>query len=402
MNTPRTSILEGRVRGALADHAARSPIDPDAWAKTVARSRRRFPLILPAWLPAGLVIPAAAAVAVAVVVLAATTLTGREALPGSPGGAGTATRASTGASASPDPYGTPAAPPGPGDSLYDLAPPITPMIELTMKFPGQTDWYFVWLGRATRPVASGAKSLLCFVVYVGNRPAGGWTTPAPHLKPHQVARIQGGIGSVLFGIAAPEVTSLTVQLPTGGQPGLVKSGRDFPYKVWLANTAEHGTTRLIFRDAAGQQVTQLTQNLPALPVQPRDGGITVFGASGDTMIAYRRADSEIGFWDADGNVTGWLSDRAHPLAVLENWHDEIQWFGWAPAEVARIGIRVGDGPVVTVRTIAGWPGSGIRLWGPLDEPADGTIGDTMLITYDAAGQILAQLPLRSAIYPNAG
>jgi hypothetical protein len=401
MDTLEGSALENRLRSALAERAAHSPVSPDAWDKTAARSRRRFRLIRPAWLPAGLMIPVAAAVTVVAVIFATTTLTGGVAPSSSitPHTGQISTPASNGASASPGPYGSPAAPPGPGNGIYDQAPPITSMIEFKMVFPGQTDWYYFWLGRATRSVPGGSAGtiLLCDVVYVGSHSGGGAATVEPHLQPRQVARIFGGIGTMVFGMAAAQVTSVTAQLPDGDQAGQIKPGRGFPDKIWIANTAEHGTTRLVFRDPSGQQVALLTQSMPMLPVQPRSGGITVFSSPGNAMIAYRRAGDEIGFWDTDGNVTGWRSAWTHPLAVLENSHHETQWFGWAPSGVARIGIQVTGGPVVNVPTIAAWPGSGIRLWGPLNEPDDGAFRATKLITYNAAGHVLEQEPLLSIL-----
>ena len=73
------STIEDRLRDALTERARHSPVHPDAWDQTLARTRRR-----PrsgAW--ARYVIPAAAAAAVVAIVAAATVLTGRGS--GSPG-----------------------------------------------------------------------------------------------------------------------------------------------------------------------------------------------------------------------------------------------------------------------------------------------------------------------------
>ena len=67
------NALEDRLREALAERAAHCPIDPDAWDKTVARSRRRIRLARPARFPAGF---AAAAAAVVAIVVTATAVTG--------------------------------------------------------------------------------------------------------------------------------------------------------------------------------------------------------------------------------------------------------------------------------------------------------------------------------------
>jgi len=102
------NALEDRLREALAERAAHSPIDPEAWDKTVARSRRRIRLAGPGWFPAGFVIPAAAAVAVVAIVVAAAAvtggLTGGRGSPGQhPSGPATAGATSRGAPPPPDP-----------------------------------------------------------------------------------------------------------------------------------------------------------------------------------------------------------------------------------------------------------------------------------------------------------
>ena len=59
------NTIEDRLRDALRERAAHSPIDPDAWARTVARSRRR-PGRAPGW--SKFMIPLAAAAAVVAIV----------------------------------------------------------------------------------------------------------------------------------------------------------------------------------------------------------------------------------------------------------------------------------------------------------------------------------------------
>ena len=73
------TTLEDRLREALAERAALSPVDPDAWDKAMARSRRGRLGRLWWQRPArtGLLVPAAAAAAVAAVIIAATTLAGQ-------------------------------------------------------------------------------------------------------------------------------------------------------------------------------------------------------------------------------------------------------------------------------------------------------------------------------------
>jgi hypothetical protein len=392
------TTLEDRLREALAERAAHSPIAPDAWHKTLARGRRRPRL---GWAlrwtsgHAGLVIPAAAAAAVVAIIVAATTLTGGAVPRANPGAAVSHAPAGGGTSPSPDPTGTPAAPPGPGNLMFKLAPPATPMIEFKMVFPGQTDWYFLWLGHYTRSATG--ELMLCDVTYVGNHPGGGWCSAAPRLGTHQVVRQAGGMGSVLIGIGAAEVASVTAWLPSGDVPGQVKSGRGFPYKIWLADIAMRGRTVVVFRDAAGREVARLTNTgLPPLPPRPSSGGITVFSLPGDTMTAYLK-DGKIGFWGSDGNVTGWMAIEPSRLRMLENWHNRIEWFGYAAADVARVALREASGRLFSVLTIPGWPGSRITLWGPVVVPVDVALRDITIITYDTAGHVLAKVPFQSAI-----
>jgi hypothetical protein len=67
------NTLEDRLRDALRERAARSPVNPDAWERTVARSRRQTGRS-PRWTQ--FMIPAAAAAAVVAIVVGATALTG--------------------------------------------------------------------------------------------------------------------------------------------------------------------------------------------------------------------------------------------------------------------------------------------------------------------------------------
>jgi hypothetical protein len=59
-------------------------------------------------------------------------------------------------------------------------------------------------------------------------------------------------------VTTREVTSVALPPGTGNLTGLVENGRGFPYHVWLMNSPILGGATLDFRDAAGQQVGQVT------------------------------------------------------------------------------------------------------------------------------------------------
>jgi hypothetical protein len=62
--------------------------------------------------------------------------------------------------------------------------------------------------------------------------------------------------------------------------------------------------------------------------------------------------------------------------------------------VARVALRLPDGQQFSSRTIPGWAGSGVVFWGPLMLPAQIAMPDDMIvITYDAAGHVLREVPL---------
>ena len=63
-------------------------------------------------------------------------------------------------------------------------------------------------------------------------------------------------------------------------------------------------------------------------------------------------------------------------------------------ELVRLADLLSDGQQFSSRTIPGWPGSGVVLWGPLTLPAQIAMpGDIIVITYDATGHVLREVPL---------
>jgi hypothetical protein len=70
------------------------------------------------------------------------------------------------------------------------------------------------------------------------------------------------------------------------------------------------------------------------------------------------------------------------------------WFGYAPSGTARVALQLADGRRFASRTIPGWPGSGVVFWGPLTLPTRIAMPyDIVVITYDAAGHVLREVPL---------
>jgi hypothetical protein len=248
------NTLEDRLRETLAERAQHSPIDPDAWDKTVARSRkrsRRGQLPWPTWFRSGLVLPIAAAATVAAIIVTATSLASSTSRSGpatssaSPTGGGTP--------ASPTPTGTPP-PPGRNDYLIQSTPPVTAIVPVKSTSGGQSTWTFLWFGYMKSDHSAGI--MLCSVTDGGNYYGSGGCAPI------QLQAQQGfveGTGSIKLGVAARQVTRASALLSSGRSiAGTVAYGAGFPDKVWLVNYPTAGTARIILRDAAGNEVTHLT------------------------------------------------------------------------------------------------------------------------------------------------
>lgn len=383
------STLEDRLREALAERAALSPVDPGAWDKTVDRSRRRLRWPWPA--RTGLLVPVAAAAAVAAVIVAAATLAGHVGPgPKPPGPA--------------NPSASRPAPPPPG-AIYQLArqiPPVTPFVPVSLVADGHQVRDFLWFGYVPGHAAAGIA--LCQFndggVYNGYSACTSGRLPAG--APARSAETDGS-GWIRLGVTARQVTSVTAVLP-GGQAvhGVVEPVRGISYKVWAVSYPADSAATVLFRDAAGHEVTRLDMpgDQPA-PSRPSHGGIALFRYGNDMMTAYRINGDRIGFWAGGDSMWSDVPVSESALDVIATGSTRSStgstpddWFGYAPSGTARVALRLADGRQFASRTIPGWPGSGVVFWGPLTLPAQIAMPyDMIVITYNAAGHLLHEVPV---------
>jgi hypothetical protein len=401
------STVEDRLRDALRERAARSPIDPDAWQKTVARTRRapRGPV----W--SRFIIPAAAGAAVTAIVLGVTVLTGHG---GPRAGSTGAKRVAPTASPTAMP-----APPGPDNAQMKQAPPVTAVVPMKLIVDGQTTWTFVWFGYLKNDRREGI--VMCTVTYRASYGGGGECRPED-VPAHQVAYSPGSYGDITIGTSLKQVSSVSAQLP-GGRivPGAVVSGRGFPYKVW-AVAYPSVNAHIVFRDADGHLLGLLS--VPGqfpVPSRPRSGGITVFsypagvenGPPGK-MTAYLLngrftgvIGKVVGFWDSANNLQWSITAASGPPAVFIAATDGpakglfVEFFGYAHQNVARVVLRLSNGRQYGAQTFAAWPGSGLRLFAfpaPTAQVRPGMPAN-VLTGYDAAGHVAYQMRSMAYMYP---
>jgi hypothetical protein len=383
------TAIEDRLRETLAERAALSPVDPDAWDKVVARSKRRrlrWAGRQPAaW--AGLLVPAAAAVAVAAVIVAATTLAGHVGRDHrSPGSATTSASPPVG----PMPAGM--------KHVVRQIPPVTPFVPVGLHADGHQVQDFLWFGYVPGDKAAGIA--LCQYnhggVYDGYARCTAGGLPAGTLA--RTAATDGS-GWIRLGMTARQVTSVTAVLPGGHTVrGTVKAVHGVPYKVWAVSYPVNTAARIVFRDAAGHEVTQLDvpKDAPA-PSRPAHGGIALFRYGTSMVTAYRISGGRIGYWYGGNSSWSDVPVSRSALSVDSTAGPSplpSDWFGYAPSGTARVALRLAGGRQVAAPTKPGWPGSGVVFWGPLRMPAHAAVSyDTIVITYDAAGHILRKVPL---------
>lgn len=332
--------LEDRLREALRERATQSPVSHDAWSRTLARTRRRgWPA---AW--TRFLIPVAAAAAVVAIIAGTGLLTGHR----SPNGTG-ATGPTAPATA------TPPAPPGPGDYLMQATPPVTAVVPVKLVLGGKTTWTFVWFGYMKS--ARGQGIALCAETYGAGYGGTGGCAAAP-VPAGQVASSAGGAGSIKLGAAAWRADSVTALLPGGRRvPGVLTSGRGFPYKVWAMIYPQPDSARVVFADAGGRRLGQLS--FPAdypVPAQPRTGGIRVFRypagtlePSAGTMTACLLdgrvvgvSGHVVGFWDSSSSseISSIPADGAPAVGIfggnVVNHARQAYFYGYAHENVRRV------------------------------------------------------------------
>ena len=373
-------------------------------------------------------IPAGAAAAVVVIAVVAAILAG--------GVSGRSGKVPVGAArTSPSATGSPRVT-GPSNSvissnLLQEDPPTTPIARLSIPpTPTKTVAYF-WLGDPSPAywvdeIPAGPQ--LCQFLYDGLVGVGGGFCEAPPSRAHLVTATENaGPWEIkgeefVMGVAAAQVKSVTAVLPDGHTyAGTVGGGRGLPYRTWAVSyRSGTGGVRLVFRDAAGRQVADVSAAAPQNPAriqQPRSGGVTVYryagvpGIPAGTVTGYL-VDGRVGFWsplfedDAaicpvpaggqpvlDGLVTTPITSGQTGATT------GVVALGYAHAGVARVVVRVPDGRLLSVSTFAaGWRGSDLRLWA-VKLPKDSfnvPKGKSMAVTataYDAAGRVIGTAQL---------
>ena len=375
--------LGERLREALRERAAQSPVSPDAWSRTLARTRRHT------WAPAWtrFVIPAAAAAAVVAIVAAATVLTGHGGLGGGHRSGG-ASRSASAPPARPAPLSQ-------QDYLIKQDPPVSQVVTVKTGTGRLAQWVYVWYAR----MKGGHGTVLCSEARWGTFTAGAGCQTF-RLSAHQPAALTGGSVSVMVGASGGQVASVRAHVP-GGQAvtGQLVSGRGFPARVWVVNLQDYGTATIVFLDAAGRQVGQLPILGPGLPAsgKPQHGGITVSHGNGFTWTAYL-VNGQVSFWS--GN---WMLGYSTTLPA--SWPPEVTvffnrlsggipgpsgFYGYAHDDIARVTVRLASGQLLTARTFPGWPGSGLRLWVAPVPSGLRSAPRYVALGYDSAGHLVWQ------------
>jgi len=396
------TTVEDRLRDALRERAAHSPIDPDAWPQTVARTRR-------AGRPGGwfrFSIPAAAAAAVVAIVVGAIALTSLGGLRGS----STATK---GATPTPSPSGMPA-PPGPGNREMQQAPPVTAVVPVKLIVGAQTTWTFVWFGYLKNDRAEGL--VMCTVTdgagYHGVGGCGPQNVPA-----HQVAYtngLYGPNGLIYIGTCLKQVTAVSAPQTDGRTVrGVVVSGRGFPYKFWAVVQYYAANLQIIFRGADGAELGHLPGDWYYATFRPHSGGITVFRYPADVdgprpgrIDAYLLNGKVAGvngtivvFFDSMNSPAIPTVPASGPPSVVmftetggSPKQTFVEFYGYAHENVTRVVLKLPDGRQYGAQTFAAWPGSGLRLWAfPVPAAVLLTPRQNVWVGYNAAGQVVWQM-----------
>jgi hypothetical protein len=417
LNNAGPDTAEDRLRAALQARAQDFTASQDAWEQLQARGQAAGRHRSPRPVLARYGIPAAAAAAVIIVIVAATTIV--HGVAGSPAGGHPASGRSLAG-----PTAAPRYTAGPDPRQLTMVPPATAVLGLRLKLYQAAG--FFWFGYNS-PDFWGYQEVspgLQFCNTVGSvygsedycypvtalRSAGHATVTAAN---YVTVRASIGNIAVYAGSAADQVTSVTAVLPDGRTfAGTIGSGRGFPDKAWLLPCPAAQGTRLVFRDASGQQLASLSTTLLPVPwlQQPRSGGITVLAGA---VPAYLTG-GHVAFWLRKSSFLAVSPDVAAGKQALAGMADvsiggtsgqyPVIALGYAHANVARIVVHLPGGKQVTVDTFTpGWPGSGLRLWTAKlgTGLVSGRAGLPALTAtaFDAAGHVVAQVRLGFTTFP---
>lgn len=390
------------MRDALSERATFSPIDPDAWERTLARSRRR-------WRPgrirvrAGMAAPLAAAAAIVAIVVAVTSVA--DAPPaGHPSQARTSAPVPT-----PSPTGTPCK----VDGLRSLC---TSEVVTVRQGSGAratvSSYYFAYLinPRTGKPDLSLDFCAMVNLQHPGPGSTGGGGCSSGSPGQDQVASSANAspVLNVQFGLAARQITSVTAVLTNGRRGhGVVVSGRGFAYKAWQVSYPVADPATLLFVDAAGRQVGKLfmaASDGSFNPLARPSGGIALFRVAAGMVSAYL-VNGLITFsvdntWDGAFPAKGWPAVTG--LLGSGSYWAGNECFGYVHPGVARVAIRLTNGFQTSVSTfVPGWPGSGVRFFAaalprsffPWGSPNPSTEPQGFVTAYDSAGRVMAREPL---------
>jgi hypothetical protein len=373
------NAIEDRLREALRERAMHFPTDPDAWERTVARTRR--PARGGPW--SRFAIPAAAAAAVVAIVAGATVLTGR-----------VGTHAGGPSSASPSV--TLPGPLGRNDYLIQQDPPVSEIVPVNITAGGQVKRVYVWFARMKGDAGKG--TMLCSEIWQ-QQTVNAAICQSVQISAQQVAVFTSGDSTIKLGASSRQVTSVSAQLPGGrAAAGKLVSGRGFPAKVWLVSYPLQDDAGIVFHDAAGHQIGHLTiAGAPVFPrAQPQHGGITVFRNAAGTTTAYLMG-GQVNFWSSPSAASSFSNVPASGPPEVGGFtaqdFDSYTWsefYGYAHGNVARVTVRMADGRQFGGQTFPGWKGSGIRLFA-FPGPARLVLRPKyVMLAYDAAGHVIWQ------------
>jgi len=399
------SALEEMLRDALATRAAQSPVDPDAWAKTVGRNRRFRPRLpgargWPAWF--GWLAPVTAAVTMITIVLGTLGLAG---LWRNHAATGLAPAAPPSA---PSPITVTSGAQLPAEDRYMLKDisPTGPVTRLTANADHARVSVYVWFGYVPGDAAAGQA--ICDAVQGGFYDgivscARGW------LPFGDLVRIALHDGSAWFriGVSDPRFTRVTAQVSGGQQTaGVITAVPGQSQRLWAVVYPVQAAATLVFADGRTGVHTRLflpgPQNFPHVPSH---GGITVFRSARGPVVMYRMPDGSIQYVIGNYSEAGWTGRPVSPTEIGKFDYEYSgptpppasfprSWFGYAPGNAARVTIQLGDGRTYSGRTRPGWPGSGFSLWGPILQPQRiGSRFDMLVISYDSAGNVLQEIPV---------